>query len=40
MKPHSPPKKEPIYLKSRNGYLNCEMYVFSTMNLMYYYQHG
>jgi len=39
MKPRSPPEKEPIYLKSRNGYFNSEMCVFSTMNLMYYYQH-
>jgi len=40
MKPQSPPEKELIYLKSRNRYLNSEMFVFSTMNLMCYYQHG
>jgi len=40
MKPLSPPEKEAIYLKSRNGYLNSEMCVFNTLNLMYYYQYG
>jgi len=33
----SPPEKEPIYLKTRNRYLNSEICVFSTMNLMCYY---
>jgi len=36
MKPRSPPQKEPIYLKSRNRYLNSYMCVFSIMNLMCY----
>jgi hypothetical protein len=40
MKPPSPPEKEAIYLKSRNGYLNSEMCVFNTLNLVYYYQYG
>ena len=39
MKPRSPSEKELVYLKSRKRYLNSEMCVFSTMNLMCYYQH-
>ena len=34
MKPRSAPEKEPIYLKSRNRYLNSEVCAFSAMNLM------
>jgi len=40
VKPSSPPEKEAIYLKSRNGNLNSEMCGFNSLNLMYCYQYG